>query len=677
MATSGSVSVAVTSYDTLKFSWSLSSQSIDNNTSTVAWKMELIAGSSGRISSTVSKNWSVTVNGTKYSGTNKIGISSNSTKTLASGSTVIAHNSDGSKTFNFSFSQEIEITFSGSWIGTKSGSGSGVLTTIPRKSSLSASNGTLGTAQTLSVTRKSSSFTHTITYKCGSASGTICTKSSNTSIGFTPPLSLASQNTTGTTVSIVFTIETFNGSTSIGSNTKTISCNIPASVKPSCSLTVTDATGYADKYGGYIKGYSKFKVVVTPKTSYGSAIASYKTTANGSTYSAASFTTDILKTSGTLNVNATVTDKRGRSASASKSLTVLAYSAPSISKLAVHRCNADGSENNQGSYVLVTFSGTVTGLSDKNSAVYTLRYKRSADSEYTTVVLSDYDNAYSVANAMYIFAADSGSSYDVMLTVEDDFDTASKITSASTGFTLMHWMASGLGMAIGKISELTNVLDIGFQTRFKGGLLHPFLEPETDLNDVRTPNTYVGENVSTYNYSNCPLTSGTFTLEVVGMGEDGQVKQRLTYCHKTACRAWERIYYQSAWGEWVCVSDFDGQLLASPGMYMTSGHTATLSEPISKQKNGIVLVFSEYVDGAIADQSFHTRFIPKMMVSMHAGKAHCIQLTTSNLAYFATKYLYISDDKITGHNNNSLTGTGACGITYTNNRFVLRYVIGV
>lgn len=238
------------------------------------------------------------------------------------------------------------------------------------------------------------------------------------------------------------------------------------------------------------------------------------------------------------------------------------------------------------------------------------------------------------------------------------------------------FLPQGLGIALGKVAELQNVFDVGFQTRFLGGILHQILEPNTDLNDVRTPNTYVGANTSTYAYLNCPISSGTFTLVVDGAGADGQVKQRLTSCRKSDARTFERIYYQSSWGEWVCVSDFAGTLLASPGMYMTSGHTVTLAEPVSRQRTGIVLVFSEYVNGAVSDQSFSCRFIPKMMVSKHNGKAQCIQLSTSNLEYFATKYLYISDDKITGHDNNSMTGTGS-GITYTNNRFVLRYVIGV
>ena len=120
----------------------------------------------------------------------------------------------------------------------------------------------------------------------------------------------------------------------------------------------------------------------------------------------------------------------------------------------------------------------------------------------------------------------------------------------------MHWMASGLGMALGKIAELAGVLDIGFKTRFSGGILHPVLAPDTDLNDVVTPNTYVGANVSQNRYLNCPITSGTFTMDVVGAGEEGQVKQRLQSCNKTQSKVYERFFYQSSWSAWVCVLDY-------------------------------------------------------------------------------------------------------------------------
>ena len=133
MATSGFKDVQVTSWDTLRFKWWEIVQSISGNYTTVGWELQLIAGSSGYISSSASKSWNVTVNGSYYEGTNTVGISNNTTKVLASGQTVVYHNDDGAKTFSYSFNQYFGITFSGSKINTVSGSGTGSLTSIPRK----------------------------------------------------------------------------------------------------------------------------------------------------------------------------------------------------------------------------------------------------------------------------------------------------------------------------------------------------------------------------------------------------------------------------------------------------------------------------------------------------------------------------------------------------------------
>lgn len=682
MATSGSKTIAVTSWDNLVFSWSASSQSVANNTTTVTWSLKLVSTSSGKIESTAQKDWRVTVNGTAYSGTNTVGISNNSTKTLASGSTVIKHDSDGTKTFSYTFSQEFAITFSGSSIGTITDSGSGTLNTIPKASSLTASNGTLNTAQTLTINRATSTFKHRIQYTCGSASGYVAGSSSefttSTSITWTPPLSLASQNTAGTSVSIKLTLTTYTSDgTAVGTSTKTISCSIPSSVKPTCAISVSDPTGYATTYGNPVKGLSKFNVVVTPTISYGSAISSYSTTVNGSKYTTASFTTDVLKSSGTLTVSSTVTDKRGRTGSASQSLTVLNYTAPSISKLTVGRCNSDGTANDQGAYVKVTFSAAVTSLNSKNTATYTLKYKKSTDANFTTVSLTDIKNSYTVTDKTRIFAADTGSSYVVEVEVQDNHGSAARATTASTAFTLIDFGADGTRIGLGKIAELANLLDIGLKARFAGGILQPVIPPETDLNEVRTPNTYTGGDLNTYRYANCPIEGGTFTLEVVGAGELGQVKQRIQTCSKELSKAYERYYHTGSWGSWVCVSDYAGTLLWEGTWYMIASQTVNLTEAVNRQKNGIVLVFTEYIDGAVANSAFHTFFIPKLQVATNPGKGHTFILATGKFGFVATKYLYINNTTITGHNDNNTTGIGDSGIKFTNNRFVLRYVIGV
>lgn len=130
MALSGSTTVKVTAYDSLVFSWS-ASQNIPGNYSTVSWSLVLKSTAYGKIISSASKSWSVVVNGSKYSGKNSVAIGNSTSKTLASGSTRVAHNSNGTKTFSYSFSQQFDINFNG-WVGTKSGSGSGTLNTIDR-----------------------------------------------------------------------------------------------------------------------------------------------------------------------------------------------------------------------------------------------------------------------------------------------------------------------------------------------------------------------------------------------------------------------------------------------------------------------------------------------------------------------------------------------------------------
>lgn len=129
------------------------------------------------------------------------------------------------------------------------------------------------------------------------------------------------------------------------------------------------------------------------------------------------------------------------------------------------------------------------------------------------------------------------------------------------------------------------------------------------------------------------------------------------------------IYYQGK-------DLLDNTILWSGGHFMTGSHTATLSENVSDQPHGIVLVWSAYANGSAQDYNWHFDFIPKEFVNLASSRGFLSIMAGSKFNYVATKYVYIYNDKITGNNDNSTTGTGS-GITYTNNAFVLRYVIGV
>ena len=127
MATSGSCQ-ASHSYITSKLSWSQSGQSVAGNYTDINWNLTLSRTYS--ISSSQNKPYSVTINGvTVASGSTSI--SGSGTKTVASGTTRIYHNNDGSKSFGFGFSQTLNINYNG-YVGTLSASGSSSLNTIAR-----------------------------------------------------------------------------------------------------------------------------------------------------------------------------------------------------------------------------------------------------------------------------------------------------------------------------------------------------------------------------------------------------------------------------------------------------------------------------------------------------------------------------------------------------------------
>lgn len=671
MALSGSLNTS--SYDGRYYtlSWT-ATQSVTNNTSTIEWTLSTTGGNSSWYAERTLKV--VVAGSTVYSKTDR---AERYAGTIASGSLTVTHGTDGTK----SFSASMQAAVYGSSVNC-TGSATFSLNTIPRKSTLSVGNGTLGTAQTLTVTKQSSSFTHTITATCGSSTVTLWTKASATSGSFTPPLDWAKQNTTGTTVTVKYSITTYSGSTNIGTNSYTKTCSIPASVKPSCAIAVSDAAGYADIYGGYIKGYSKFAVNITATTSYNSPIASYSASANGSNYSKASFTTGEIKAAGTQTITATVTDKRSRSGNATANVTVLDYSQPNVTSLKVKRCDADGTENINGEYAQITFSATATPLNNLNTVNYSLQFKKQSEADYSTVDFIEYKNQYNITDLSYIFAADSSSTYNARIVITDGLTSVTKTTVISTAEVLMHWRADGKGMGLGKVGEIENGVDIGYKTRFAGGIEHLLLEPETDLNEIKTPNIYIGANVASYNYLNCPFDNGTFTLEVFGAGVDGQVKQKITDCNKTDARSFERFFYENEWGAWVCVSDFLGKLLwdgsttANNGYFMNENQTIALTEAISKQPHGIVLVFSYYTDGSGQDYNFQSFFISKVFVALKNGKGHQFPLANANYTAVGGKYLYISDTQIKGNAHNETSGTNN-GVSFDNKKFVLRYVIGV
>lgn len=104
------------------------STSSANNTSTVS--IQLVLKRPYAISSSTTKKASCTINGTTYNWSGTIGGSGD--KVLISKTQTIKHNDNGDKTISIAASIGLNITWSGTYIGTISGNGTMTLTNIPR-----------------------------------------------------------------------------------------------------------------------------------------------------------------------------------------------------------------------------------------------------------------------------------------------------------------------------------------------------------------------------------------------------------------------------------------------------------------------------------------------------------------------------------------------------------------
>ena len=522
-----------------QLTWS-ATQSAVNNTSTISWTLSAQGYSGGWVAE---RTLYVTIDGaTVYNKSDRV---ERKVGTIKTGTKTITHNSNGSRSFT--------ITLGAAVYGTSvncKGSGTFALNTIGRASVLNVSGGTLGVAQTITADRKVSSFTHTLTWECGSYSGTIANKSTATSWSFTPPLKLANTATKLYPVGVYFKLTTYNGSTVVGTSDQTVVMKIPTSIKPACTVNITDPTGYSATYGGYVQNKSKMKITVTATPAYGSPITGYSIIANGNTYSDNPATTNVITTSGSNTITCKATDKRNRTGSATTTINVLAYSSPKIT-FTMHRCDQDGTENMTGSYCKVSYKAVITSLSNKNSKSIKLRYKKTSDTTYTfrTINMGSYTQEGSE-----IFSAEDGSSYNVQMQAIDSFETSTTTAELSTGFSIMHIAASGKGLAIGKIRQ-ADEFEVGMDANFYSGahFNKGFTEDipliaDSDCNNIITSGHYYAYENTTNKPEN---KNGWLTVKAYQAGS--------YWCHQEFITYDGHRYFRhkssGTWGNWISLDE--------------------------------------------------------------------------------------------------------------------------
>ena len=337
----------------------------------------------------------------------------------------------------------------------------------PAASKLTTSNGTLGSAQTISITRYVNTYTDTITYKFGSTTGTIATKTSAGSVSWTPSTTLAAEIPNASTGTCTLTCTTYNGNTVVGTSSTTITLTVPQSLAPTVSVSYADTIAQCLTWGIFVQSRSKLAFTITASGQQGATIASYSTSVNGTSYNSASFTTDVLLYNGSNSYTVTVTDSRGLQTVSTGTFSVVAYSNPSLT---LTLCDRNDSDPDQ---VDIGFDFSVASVSNNNDAKYRLDYKLKSASTWTNGTVQSL-GAYSGSISDLIANLDGGDEWDIRINVIDSFQTASVESEVGVAGNILLNSRHNGGLGLLMKSQADNQLDIGKPTVHHGAVLEQF-----------------------------------------------------------------------------------------------------------------------------------------------------------------------------------------------------------
>ena len=169
---------------------------------------------------------------------------------------------------------------------------------------------------------------------------------------------------------------------------------VASSVVPTVSLAVSAVNPFNSLY---LQGKSSVKLTATGSVSsaYGATIKSYtftvtnasatviSTTSTSTSATSATHTSGVLTSSGTHTCRVTITDSRGRTATASRSITVTAYSKPVWGQVSAYRSDANGTSADEGTSIALTANASYSAVSG-NSLTMTYQYKEATASSWSS-----------------------------------------------------------------------------------------------------------------------------------------------------------------------------------------------------------------------------------------------------------------------------------------------------
>lgn len=439
-----------------------SSYNVQNNTSVVAYTLRAVSTKALQYGSweygAANTQYNIVINGTSVaSGYKTYDFRNYQTLTVASGTTTVTHNDDGTKVVACSAS----YCGGSSPIGSATASGNLTLTTIPRASEITcASPVAMASSQTVTVTQKSASFSHKLYYSTDGETFTqIGSGTATKNYTWTVP-NTASSVPNAESTTYILKCETFTNSNYEGDpleSTLSITATVPASYVPTIAIgTITEGNNAVPNGFPFLVGVSTLVVPTTFTGSAGSTVVSRSVTANGETQTSTnsgSVTFNLTKALSALStvVNASTTDSRGRTGTASQTVTAIAYSAPTV-EIDCTRCQSDGTIDALGEYVLVRakWSWTSIGSPELNSADIAIKVDGTLKTTYTTQTNSQ--TTYTQIAILPSMLATN--QYTITAEISDEVMSASVsqvVTKATLPLSLFD-DGNGIGVTIGRMA---------------------------------------------------------------------------------------------------------------------------------------------------------------------------------------------------------------------------------
>lgn len=519
-----------------------------------------------------------------------VNIGTNSSLLIFGKDYVVNHDGNGNKTVNISFKVDINV----GGYGSATVSLSIPLPQIHRASDVSASTGTIGSAMTINISRKNSAFTHTVKYSFGSKSGTIATNV-GTSCSWTPPADLATVIPNATAGIGGITVDTYSGSTKIGSKTAQLILNVPSSMTPKLgSITLTDSNtavkNLLNTANTFAEIVSDIKVAFNSATGVqGSKITGYYAeivNKNQST-NANNGNLGLMKWNGSAQVKAWVVDSRGRSSNAvTTNITVLEYFLPTLTFTAIR-----GDTNQSSDKIVVSRTAKIAPLKignvQKNSFKLSFKTAPFGSTTYTADtgagVNDKVTNTLTNSKATLSGTFDIGKSYEVYGVLEDALTSSGTVKAPPVSPEKMVMGMAETAVSFGKYPENTNAVDSDWVFKYKNkDIQHHQLSANdgsavlipktgTDLNTITESGFYRG-----YNLVNAPIAAGWSYIRVSRHeGTSWIVQEAIDYTGSVSAY---RVKANNSWKAWkqYAIQNSVAQFTA---VNQTKVYTATISGP--------------------------------------------------------------------------------------------------